>query len=294
MYGENEGASDVNRKSRREFLLGSAAVTAMLLAGCGEPTPGGGGRYSLYLSTDDGPLNGSGNIDAVIRETGVPLAAFVVGKHARSERYKTYLDAYRDNPHITLANHSYSHADGHYTEYYRHPGHVLEDFEKNRKLLGLRDRRGRLPGRDSWRLGGRSYDADRSATAAADLLARNGYTLYGWDLEWTHTQSGRPIGGAREIYARILAHLERGHTFTPGHLMLLLHDQMFSSLRARTELKKLILLLKNDPRIRLRPLADYPLRAPAPRLKRGAPRLIRKRSTGVGETSPVDPLKFTR
>ena len=286
------------RKERRAILKwGSTAAAAWFLAGCGRRPggPPGRERYSVYLTSDDGPLKGSPNLDAAIRETKVPLTAFVVGKHAHPSLYRSYLEGYRNNPYITLANHSYTHANGHYIDYYRHPMQVLADFEKNRVVLGLGDRRGRLPGRDSWRLGGRAYDADRSATAAADLLASHGYTLYGWDLEWTHTHSGRPIGTAEELYRRIKFQLYRGHTYTPGHLMLLMHDQMFGTLSAKMELKRLIMLLKNDPQIRLRPLADYPLSAPpykVPTTK--GPRLIKGRTTGVGETTPIDPLRFSR
>jgi len=284
-------------RTRRDFVVGAVGgAMALALGGCGTgPGPGGGGRYSVYLSSDDGPMRCSGAIDEVIRETRVPLAAFVVGKHARTEAYRRYLEAYRSNPYITLANHSYSHADGHYLSYYAHPERVLEDFDKNRRVLGLSDRRGRLPGRDSWRIGGRAYDADRSAAEAADLLASRGYTLYGWDLEWTHTRSGRPIGTAEGIYRKLLAMLERGHTYTPGHLMLLMHDQMFGSVGAREELRRLVTLLRDDSRIRLRSLDDYPLRAPAVRRPAGrGPRLMKGTATGVGETTPVDPLKFAR
>ncbi len=282
-------------KARRGFLQGLAVGASLLLLGCQEgPKPPGEGKakYSVYLSTDDGPMHCSEDIDALIRETEVPLAAFVVGKHARSKRYHAYLEAYRGDPYVSLANHSYTHANGHYSDYYRHPERVLEDFERNRKFLGLSGKRGRLPGRDSWRIGGRAYDADKSARAAADLLAAHGYTLYGWDLEWTHTHSGKPIGSAETFYRRIRSQLERGHSFTPGHLMVLMHDQMFGTVGAREELRRLIVLLKRDPSIRLRALSEYPENVPIGSLPIRGPRLIRGSTTGIGESTPVDPMKF--
>lgn len=287
----------MNRERRKIIQWGALAGAVWLLGGCGKGPEAPGtapSRYSVYLSTDDGPLKCSGNIDAAIREAQVPLAAFVVGRHAQSKRYRSYLELYRSNPYVTLANHSYSHANGHYLDYYRHPQRVLEDFEKNRRILGLDNRLGRLPGRDSWRIGDRAYDADKTARAAADLLASHGYTLYGWDLEWTHTQSGKPIGSAEELYRRIKAQLQRGHTYTPGHLMLLMHDQMFGTVSARTELSRLIGLLRSDPEIRLRSLEEYPRTAPVRRPAGGGAKLIRGATTGVGETTPVDPLKFAR
>jgi len=272
--------------------LGAAALC---LDGCapGPSRPGGGGRYSVYLTSDDGPMRGSAYVDSAVRETRVPLTAFLVGKHATPRLFQAYLQGYRSNPYVTLANHSYTHANGHYLDYYRHPERVLADFEKNRKALGLHEMLGRLPGRDSWRLGSRAYDADRSASAAADLLAAHGYRLFGWDLEWTHAQSGRPIGTAEEIYRRAKYQLHKAHTFTPGHLVLLMHDQMFGTLHAKEELKDLIMLFKNDPEVRLRSLDAYPRSAPPHKVAtRQTPRLMPAKPTGIGETTPVDPLRF--
>jgi hypothetical protein len=67
---------------------------------------------------------------------------------------------------------------------------------------------------------------------------------------------------------------------------------MFGSVAAREELKGLIRLLKSDPQIRLRELADYPERAPLSRTKPRGVKLIPGVTTGVSETTPVDPLKF--
>jgi len=286
-------------KRKRSILFQwslAAGILLLFVGGCGkkgpQPPVAPNARYRVYLTTDDGPMRGSGGIDEVIRQTRVPLTAFVVGKHAQLNPYRAYLERYRSNPDITLGNHSYSHANGHYLDYYRHPQRVLADFEKNQRLLRLPEKIGRLPGRDSWRIGGRAYDADRTATAAADLLADHGYTLYGWDLEWTHTQKGHPIGSGEEIYRRIKAQLTHGHTYTPGHLMLLMHDQMFGTAAARAELTTLIGLLERDPEIRLCSVDAYPETVPLHRSPGGEARLIRGVTTGVGETTPVDPLKF--
>jgi hypothetical protein len=37
-----------------------------------------------------------------------------------------------------------------------------------------------------WRIKGRSKNDVSSGIAAADLLAKNGFSLFGWDLEWAH------------------------------------------------------------------------------------------------------------
>ena len=103
------------------------------------------------------------------------------------------------------------------------------------------------------------YDQDKSSARAADTLAAGGYRLYGWDIEWTHTRKGRPIGDANTIYRKILSKLHRNRLFVSKHLILLMHDQMFGSSFAVRELKKLIHKLKADPRIRLARLGEYPI-----------------------------------
>ena len=282
-------------RQRREILKWLAGAGALLLTGCQQsPTPPSSRtRYIVYLTSDDGPLRGSENVLKVVEHKGVPLWAFVVGRNSRPPSLKARLDAYRRSSYITLANHSYSHAKGHYSSYYHDPLGGLEDFEHNRKALGLQGKEGRLPGRNSWRVGGRAYDVNHSARAAADLLAKHGYTLYGWDLEWTHTASGAPIGSAEILYRKIRHQLEKGHLFTPGHLVLLMHDQMFRSRGAAAQLDKLISMLQKDPEIELAPLTRYPRMAvEIPRAPVKGPHLIKAPGTGVGEETPVDPLKF--
>ncbi|WP_457605802.1 hypothetical protein [Nitratifractor sp.] len=66
---------------------------------------------------------------------------------------------------------------------------------------------------------------------------------------------------------------------------------MFGTPQAQAELQRLIERLKKDPQIRLEALDDYPSSGvPAP-TKRKA-RLVPAPATGVGESTPIDPLKF--
>lgn len=251
-------------RDRKYGVLG--LIAAVLLAGCAPqetPRPGTGKRYSVYLTTDDGPLAGSGEVARVVRERHAPLAAFLVGAHARSRMGRALVDRYRHTPGVTLLNHSYSHAWGNYRGYYLHPGKVEADFERNAASLPQDRRWGRLPGRNSWRLGGRKRDDSRQAGLAADRLAAAGYRVYGWDLEWTHTRSGRPVGDAETLYRRIKARLHRGTLFTPGHLVLLVHDQMFRRPESARELERLVAKLQADPEIRLKPLSAYPVASSA-------------------------------
>ena len=279
---------------RFSFQTPLLAISFLLFFGCAPqkptppgptPTPQPTANYNVYLTTDDGPMWGSHYINDLILSEKVPLTAFVVGLHTqKGPKYLAYFESYRSNPYITLGNHSYSHAYGHYLAYYSNPTGVLADIKHNEELLNLPNKMVRLPGRNSWRLGNRHYDQDKSATAAADLLASNGYRIYGWDMEWMHTQKGKPIGSAESIYQSIDKLLKHKKLFTPGHLILLMHDQMFNNKKSIEELRKLIGYLRSDPRIHISKLSNYPVNGP----ETVPPRLyIPPKPTGAfSETSP--------
>jgi peptidoglycan/xylan/chitin deacetylase (PgdA/CDA1 family) len=211
----------------------------------------------VYLTFDDGPLNGSQHVnDAVIKEA-VPITVMLVGAHA--EVRPTDVRLYRENPYIEMGNHSYSHANDHYQLYYSDPEGVLADFIKNRDSLRLENNIGRLPGRNMWRINGRSRNDISSGIEAADLLHRNGYSLFGWDLEWRHdSHTAEPIGTAEDIFNQMQQLLSKDRLFTPNHIVLLCHDEMFRNTYDESELKKLIELLKGRPNYKLVQLKDYP------------------------------------
>jgi hypothetical protein len=44
-----------------------------------------------------------------------------------------------------------------------------------------------------------------SGIAAAELLPNNGFSLFGWDLEWAHDpHTEKPIGTAEDIFKEIV------------------------------------------------------------------------------------------
>jgi peptidoglycan/xylan/chitin deacetylase (PgdA/CDA1 family) len=198
-------------------------------------------RY-IYLSFDDGPLNGSENIDSVILAERLKISVFLVGEHTeRSKLLGNYYKLYEQNPFVEAYNHSFSHANGRYELYYSNPQNVLNDIQKNEQLLNLRYKIVRLPGRNMWRIGGRKKDDEISGSAAADLLARNGYKLFGWDIEWQHnSKDGTPVQSVDEMAKEIETRLESGNTFTKDHIVVLIHDEMFRKKWEESELKQLI------------------------------------------------------
>jgi len=237
-------------KPNKALLVVCAAVIVFFNTSCITPanppvqTNGqktNGLKY-IYLTFDDGPLNGSENIDSVILAERIKISVFLVGEHAEmSKQLGTYYKLYEQNPFVEAYNHSYTHAKDKYAQFYSNPANVLADIQQNEKLLNLCYKIVRLPGRNMWRIGGRKKDDGTSGEAAADLLAANGYKLYGWDLEWQHQpQTGAPIQTVDAMAKEIESRLQNGSTFTPGHIVILIHDEMFQKNWEESELKQLI------------------------------------------------------
>jgi peptidoglycan/xylan/chitin deacetylase (PgdA/CDA1 family) len=196
----------------------------------------------IYLTFDDGPLNGSENIDSVILAERLKISVFLVGEHAeKSKLLGNYYKMYEQNPFVETYNHSYTHANDKYALFYSNPANVVTDIQKNEQLLNLRYKIVRLPGRNMWRIGDRKKDDGISGSAAADSLAKKGYKLYGWDIEWQHhAKGGTPVQSVDEMVKEIESRLESGNTFTKDHIVILIHDEMFQKKWEESQLKQLI------------------------------------------------------
>lgn len=196
----------------------------------------------IYLTFDDGPLEGSERIDSVVLVERLKVNVFLVGQNIKEDkRLKNYYDLYEENPFIESYNHSFSHAHNKYKAFYRDPADVLTDIQKNEQVLQLKYKIVRLPGRNIWRLGQRSRNDGTSGQGAANLLANNGFKLFGWDLEWEHNASdGVPIQTVEEMTREIENKLESGSTFMKDHIVILIHDEMFRKKWEESELNQLI------------------------------------------------------
>lgn len=216
-------------------------------------------QQTVYLTLDDGPLPESKCIDSLIRKEQIKVNIFAVGRNLASKTGRENYALYKSNPYIKIFNHSYSHANDHYKKYYQDADAVLKDFQKNDSLLMPFFPIVRMPGRNMWRVGGRSRNDINSGIDAANLLAVSGYTIIGWDVAWLQDSlTKEPIINALTL-ANIIDHrLQNGGTFKKGHLVLLLHDQMFCSAIMVDELKKLIEEI-NRRHLQLAYLDNYPL-----------------------------------
>jgi peptidoglycan/xylan/chitin deacetylase (PgdA/CDA1 family) len=202
----------------------------------------------IYLTFDDGPLMGSEYIDSVVLAEKLKINVFVVGRNVSlSPLLSNYLSMYEHNPYIETYNHSYTHASNKYKKFYSNPQGVLNDINKNEDLLHLNYKIVRLPGRNIWRVDSRSKNFyDSSGSASANLIAKNGYKIYGWDIEWQHAKNGKPIQSVSTMVHAIETRLQNGTTFTPNNIVVLLHDEMFQKKWEEDELKQLLDSLRRN------------------------------------------------
>lgn len=203
----------------------------------------------VYLTFDDGPLNGSENINDIILKEKIKISVFMVGEHVlRDKQMDTYAKYYDQNPYIDEYNHSYTHANNHYETFYNDPEKSVKDIVYNQTLLKLQYKIVRLPGRNMWRLYGRSKNDLSNGIQTADQLARLGYKVVGWDLEWQHRdQDGTPIQSVSDMGQSINRLCNSDRAFTRKNVVILLHDEMFQKSWEESELRKLIDLLKENP-----------------------------------------------
>jgi peptidoglycan/xylan/chitin deacetylase (PgdA/CDA1 family) len=216
--------------------------------------------YHIYLSFDDGPLEGSEDIDSAIRAEKVKINVFVIGSYVQIfPQMRKYFQLYENNPYIEIGNHSYSHAYNEYTNFYKDTESAYQDFVKSENVLKLKKKLARLPGRNMWRIGERIINDMTSGSVAADLLAKNGYAVFGWDIEWEHDAlTGKPVQMANDIFYQIEQMLKKNKTVTKNHIVILCHDEMFRKKWEETELKELIKHLRWTGMYEFNHLSEYP------------------------------------
>lgn len=216
-------------------------------------------KYSIYLTSDDGPLLGSKNLNHLIKDYEVPLSLFLVGQNIiKDPKLEAYLEDYKNNPYVILANHSFSHANLHYKRFYKNPSNVEADFLKGEETLGLNYKIARLPGRNVWVLNQELQKGEPNALRAAKKLYQDyGYRVFGWDYELRHNGKGKILKDAKTHYENIKKLLKSGKTYQKNQIVILMHDQMFTNSASTKVLGELILLLQNDDECKLKLIKDY-------------------------------------
>jgi peptidoglycan/xylan/chitin deacetylase (PgdA/CDA1 family) len=209
---------------------------------------------TIYLTFDDGPLNGTSNILDVLEAQQVPATLFMVGMHAQaSAGNKALVRRAKALPLVTVGNHSYSHANNHYQHFYADTEGVVADMLRANVVLGLAPAvHARLPGRDVFRLPSMSKN-DTSLGLAQEgreepdyeFVAASGFYLYGWDHEWVHDDTGKPVQSVDHLVSEIDHLFGYGRFVKRGKMILLMHDEMFQdSFDGKPKLTQLITALK--------------------------------------------------
>lgn len=170
----------------------------------------------IYLTFDDGPVAGTDDVVAVLTNKQIKGTVFLVGGQITSKFAREVLTGAHSSQYVQVGNHSTTHADQRYRDYYSKPADVVAGFEEATKTLRITRKPvpARLPGRDTWRVGSLvATDPTNGgdSAAAANQLTAAGYRIYGWDEEW-HVIGGRPVETVDQIVALIKGRLAGGRT----------------------------------------------------------------------------------
>lgn len=213
----------------------------------------------VYLSFDDGPLEGTSNCIDICLSQKVPASFFEVGRHqAFSNKSKAlYNRIVQNEAQFVIGNHSYSHANSQYQYFYHHPNMAFNDFEQSQKSLAIKNNIIRLPGNNAW-----NTSSIKKASSLVQPLVQKldsaGFNIVGWDVEWGFNKSRRPRQSPQFLVDMVDSTFARNHTATKNHLVILMHDYMFSKPADSAKLVAMIGLLKSNPKYQLRKITQYP------------------------------------
>ncbi len=214
--------------------------------------------YCIFLSFDDGPSEGSQSVNALALKDSLSINVFLIGRNAcLTEKSRAMVSEYEANPMVEIGNHSFTHANKKYAAFFRDPEAVLADFNRSRDSLHLKNGLTRLPGRNFFRLGSFSRNDRNNGKESADTLAANGYSVFGWDLEWRR-KAGHGIAthSSEAMLQLVNEMLEKNRTFVPGCIVLLLHDQDCRDGHFKDEVEEFIRLARADGRYRFGHLSE--------------------------------------
>lgn len=215
----------------------------------------------IYLTFDDGPLVGSRAIDSLAKAKNIKVNAFVVGRHATMGKYRQRdLDLYLNNPLVAVYNHSYTHGFNRFQTFYGNTQKAFEDFKKNEQEIKFTSKVARLPGRNIW-----IYDNERkidiaNAAPTADSLFKDGYKIFGWDVEWRiNGVNGTTTTPLETVYNRLVNFMNNKSSKEPNNVVFLMHDDMFQTRAGQKLLNELVdkLIAKG---YKFEFMEDYPIK----------------------------------
>ncbi len=214
----------------------------------------------IYLTFDDGPQHGTVECFNLVKQEGIKASFFMVGLHAaRKSDGKNIVSMIRESyPQVLLANHSYTHANDKYIDFYHHPYFAGQDFYKAQDSLQVPYKIIRLPGNRSWVREG-EVKATKLVRPVAELLDSAGYNVIGWDVEWHFNhKNARPVQSPQKLANEVDSAFARMDTHSPGHLVILSHDRMFQRPGDLDSLARFIHILKQNPNYVFETVDHYP------------------------------------
>jgi peptidoglycan/xylan/chitin deacetylase (PgdA/CDA1 family) len=222
-------------------------------------TTSGDTSIIIYLTFDDGPVKESEELVKIALKDSIPINLFVVGEKVfANDTMKRLFRSYFTNPFIEIGNHSFTHANKKYQQYYKNTEKVVEDFKLNADTLHLTNKIARLPGRNTWRINNKSRTDLEDTNAAADSLAAIGYSIFGWDLEWRYcSDSCMEVQEADLLLKDIENSFHNKKTFSNNSIILLAHDPMFGTRNNRQQLELFIQAVKKRTNYRFGKLDAY-------------------------------------
>ena len=217
-------------------------------------------KKKIYLTFDDGPNKGTRNVLQAVKEENIPASFFIVGEHVFDSPKQTQTwELLKVDSTIELCNHSYTHAHNRYTSFYNKPSMVVADFQRSQQALQFSNNIARMPGRNAWRIDTIDHTDIYESSAAIDSLHAAGFNIMGWDIEWMFDHKTLAPDTAIDLMLRRIDNLLLAEkTKTPGHLVLLAHDQAFQTEEAVQLLHLVLQSLKNNPEYELVLASKYP------------------------------------
>ena len=210
-----------------------------------KPVPRDSNLRYVYLTFDDGPDAGTLNSYNVCRDKGVKATFFLIGEHAEYRHGRAILDTMRKDMHnFIFANHSHSHANNRYVDFYKRPAKALDDFMRIHDSLRFEHPIARFPGNSAWVMDGmlRSSKLTKPLSKMMDSI---GYNVMGWDLEWHFDTNSRPVQSAELMARQVINAFESKSSMVKNHVVLLTHDRMFREGNYKDSLAKMITILQS-------------------------------------------------
>jgi hypothetical protein len=173
----------------------------------------------------------------------------MVGLHATFGNMHSVVDTIRDAyPQILLANHSYTHANDKYIAFYHNVHSCFDDLMRSQQSLNVQEKIIRLPGNAAWVLA-TGVSAHPLVKPVCELLDSAGYSVIGWDVEWSFKRdpSGHgsvPVQTPETMVKMVENALNNHHTHRKNAVVLLSHDRMFNHANYSDSLYKFMQLLK--------------------------------------------------